>query len=173
METAIDLFRHELRDMLNAESRLVQALKELESESKDEQVRAAFGEHRQQTEHHAKRLMDIFRMLGEEPEQSDCKGIAGLIEEKQAFMKEHPSQPLIEFYNVWAGIKAERYEIATYRGLISMAGQLGLTNSRELLEKTLAEEEGALRKLQGFVGRVFPIKTGIEYEGQQLERKIA
>ncbi len=173
MDNAFDFFVHELRDMLNAESRLVQTLSELESESKNEQLRAAFGEHKKQTEIHAKRLTDIFRMLGDEPEQSDCKGIKGLVEEKQAFMKEHPTPDLLDFFNMVAGIKAERYEISAYRTMISLARSLGLTHSVELLEQNLNDEQEALKKLQGFVSVLRPLNLGLEIRGEQIERKIA
>jgi ferritin-like metal-binding protein YciE len=173
MDNAFDFFVHELRDMLNAESRLVLALSELESESKNEQLRSAFGDHKRQTEMHAKRLADIFRMIGEQPEQSECKGIKGLIEEKQAFAKERPTPDLLDFFNLVAGIKAERYEISSYRTLLSLARALGLTHSVELLEQNLNEEQEALKKLQGFVATVRPLNLGLENRGEQIERKIA
>ncbi len=173
MDNAFDYFIHELRDMLNAESRLVQTLAELESESKNEQLRAAFAEHKQQTEMHAKRLTDVFRMLGQQPEQSECQGIKGLVEEKQAFMKEHPTPDLLDFFNMVAGIKAERYEISTYRTLVSLARSLGLAHSVELLEQNLNEEQEALKKLQSFAATIRPLNLGTERRGEQIERKIA
>jgi ferritin-like metal-binding protein YciE len=54
----------------------------------------------------------------------------------------------LEFYNLGAGQKAERYEITAYETLIDMADKLGMADVVELLEENLREEEAALNKLK-------------------------
>ena len=48
---------------------------------------------------------------------------------------------------VFAGQKAEHYEIATYGGLIQIAKTLGLDEVAGLLQETLEEEKAADQKL--------------------------
>jgi ferritin-like metal-binding protein YciE len=55
---------------------------------------------------------------------------------------------LLEFFNVGAAQKVERYEITSYESLIDMADKLGLTDAVGLLEESLQEEEAALNKLK-------------------------
>jgi ferritin-like metal-binding protein YciE len=174
MDTAWDLFVHELRDMLNAENKLVRALGEMERESKNPELQDAFREHRKQTEQHAVRLIDIMRDIGQTPEQSECKGIDGLVEEKKMFMEHSPSEDILEVFNIGAGIKSERYEISAYESLIQMAEELGALNSAKLLKQTLKEEQEALHRLQDFSGRIRPRELGItgNVEGG-LPRKAA
>jgi ferritin-like metal-binding protein YciE len=86
--------------------------------------------------------------MGQKPEAETCPGIEGLIKEKKAFMREKPSDELLEFYNIGAAQKTERYEITAYEGLIDMADKLGMLDAVELLEQTLQEEEAALNKLK-------------------------
>ena len=63
-------------------------------------------------------------------------------------MREKPTEELLEFFNVGAAQKVERYEITSYESLIDMADKLGLTDAVELLEENLQEEEAALNKLK-------------------------
>lgn len=174
MNTAWDLFVHELRDMLNAENKLVRALGEMERESKNPELQEAFREHRKQTEQHAVRLIDIMRDIGQTPEQSECKGIDGLVQEKKMFMEYSPSEDILEVFNIGAGIKSERYEISAYESLIGLAEELGALNSAKLLKQNLNDEEAALHKLQDFSSRIRPRDLGIagNVEGG-LPRKVA
>ncbi len=72
----------------------------------------------------------------------------GLIKEKKRFMREKPSPELLEFFNIGAAQKVERYEITAYETLIDMADKLGMTDAVELLEQNLQEEEMTLNKLK-------------------------
>jgi ferritin-like metal-binding protein YciE len=74
----------------------------------------------------------------------------GLLKEKRAFVREKPSAELLEFYNIGAAQKVERYEITAYETLIDMAEKIGLAGAVELLEQNLQEEEGALNRLKTF-----------------------
>ncbi len=161
MNSAWELFLHDLRDTLNAENKLVHALGEMARESHNERLRDAFTEHRHQTEQHAQRLVDVFRLLGQTPEQADCKGIDGLSDEKQEIMKRHPAEELLDFINVGAAIKSERYEISAYETLILMAEQMGARQCAQLLRHNLEEEKVALDKLQIFVPLVKPAANAI------------
>ena len=96
MQTGHDLFIHELNDMLDGERRLVEALQELENDSTNSQLKKAFASHREETEDQVERLEECFELLGEEPEQTECAGIKGLIEEKKNFMEEDPAEDILE-----------------------------------------------------------------------------
>jgi len=86
--------------------------------------------------------------MGQKPEAETCPGIEGLIKEKKAFVREKPSEELLEFYNVGAAQKVERYEITAYETLLDMAEKLGMSDAVELLEQNLQEEELALNKMK-------------------------
>ena len=148
MQTIEELFEHELQDMHAAETSLLDALEQMAGESSDRDIRRAFTQHRKDTHAQIKRLEKIFRALGRKPEASVCPGIEGLIKEKKAFLRERPSPELLEFYNIGAAQKTERYEITAYENLIDMADKLGYAEAVELLEQNLQEEEIALNKLK-------------------------
>ena len=148
MQTIEELFEHELKDIYSAEHSLLDALEQMASESSDRDIRKAFTQHRKETQGQIKRLEKVFKSMGQKPEAETCPGIEGLIKEKKAFMREKPSEELLEFYNIGATQKTERYEITAYENLIDMADKLGMADAVELLEQTLQEEEAALNKLK-------------------------
>ena len=150
MHTIQDLFGHELQDIYSGEHTLLDALDQMAGESADREVKKAYTQHRKQTQGQIRRLEKIFKMIGRKPRVDSCPGIDGLVKEKKTFMRERPSDELVEFFNVGAGQKVERYEVSAYENLIDMADKLGLTDAVDLLEQNLQEEEAALNRLKVF-----------------------
>ena len=137
-------------------------------ESSDREIKKAYTQHRKETQGQIKRLEKILKSLGRKPKAETCPGIEGLLKEKKAFMREGPSDELLEFFNLGAGQKTERYEITAYENLIDMADKLGMTEAVELLEETLQEEEAALNKL-----KMIASEFDVAEEGEGEERTTA
>jgi ferritin-like metal-binding protein YciE len=151
VKTLNELFEHELKDIYYAEHRLEEALAELAEESKIREIKRAYSAHRKETQGQIKRLKLVFKTIGQAPEREVCPGIEGLLKEKKNFTKkEKPSQEILEYFNLGAAAKTERYEITAYEGLIEIARQLGMTTAVELLSQNLQEEENALEMLKSF-----------------------
>ncbi len=148
MQTIEELFEHELQDIYSAEQSRLQALEQMADESSDREIRKGFTQHRKETQGQIKRLEKIYKALGRKPEPGTCPGVEGLIKEKKAFLRERPSDELLEFYNIGAAQKVERYEITAYESLVDMAEKLGLSDAVELLEQNLQEEEMTLNRLK-------------------------
>jgi ferritin-like metal-binding protein YciE len=148
MQTIEEMFEHELKDMYGAEQTLLDALEQMANESADREIKKGYTQHRKETQGQIKRLDKIFKSMGQKPEVKTCAGIEGLIKEKKLFMREKPSAELLEFYNIGAAQKVERYEITAYENLIDMAEKLGMSDAVELLEQNLQEEEATLNKLK-------------------------
>jgi ferritin-like metal-binding protein YciE len=108
----------------------------------------AFREHREETERHVRRLEAVFEMIGEPPEEEDCEGINGLIEEHEALLEQDPSQDILDHVNLWVAQKIEHYEIAAYGNLAHLANQLGMAEAAELLGENLDEEKAMLEHLE-------------------------
>lgn len=166
MSTIEELFEHELKDMYGAETSLLDALEQMAGESSDREIKKAFTQHRKETQGQIKRLEKIFKSLGQKAGAETCPGIEGLIKEKKAFMRERPSPQLLEFFNIGAGQKTERYEITAYENLIDMAEKLGMADAVELLEQNLQEEETALNKLKAIASE-FDVAEDLETEQQR------
>jgi ferritin-like metal-binding protein YciE len=171
MQTAHELFLHELSDMLDAEQKLVEALGKQAEESSRPELQKAFESHRQQTEKQVQRLEQVFQSLEEDSEEAECKGIKGIIEEHDEFMDEQePSEDLIDIFNAGAACKVEHYEIAAYTSLINMAQQMKHTKAVKLLNQNLKEEQQTLKKMEGFVKKLKPERLMEEVEeGEEME----
>ena len=166
MQTIEELFEHELKDIYSAETALLDALEQMAGESTDREIKRAFTQHRKETQAQIKRLEKIYKSLGRKADAGTCPGMEGLLKEKKLFMRERPSPELLEFFNVGASQKVERYEITAYESLIDMAEKLGMNDAVELLEESLQEEETALNKLKTIASE-FDVTEEAEAEEEQ------
>lgn len=165
MQTAHELFIHELSDMLDAEHNLLEALEQQAEESSRPDLQKAFESHRKQTEKQIQRLEQVFESLEEEPEDTECKGIEGIIAEHEEFMsEEYPSEDLVDIFNAGAACKVEHYEIAAYTALINLAQQMGHKKAVKLLNQNLKEEQQTLKKMESFIKKLKPERLMEEEE---------
>ncbi|MCI0351907.1 MAG: DUF892 family protein [Acidobacteriales bacterium] len=164
MQTARDLFVHELQDIFDGEQRLVEALGEHEQEASRPELKSAFASHREQTENQVERLRQVFEEIGEEPQETECQGIIGLIGEHKAFKEEDPSEELLDIFSVAAAVKVESYEINSYESLVKLARELGFKKAVPLLNQNLKEEQQTLKKMQTFSNKLKPSELGVEEE---------
>jgi len=170
MRRAHEMFVHELTDMLDAEQKLVEALGKQAEESSRPDLRKAFQSHQAQTEKQVERLRQCFESLGEEPEDTECKGIRGLIEEHDTFVEEEdPSEDLVDIFNTVAAAKVESYEIQAYQSLIRMADLMEHTKVSRLLNQNLKEEQQTLKKMEGFSKKLKPQNLGMDEEEEDVE----
>jgi ferritin-like metal-binding protein YciE len=170
MQTIEELFEHELKDMYSAEHALLDALEQMASESSDKEIKKGYLQHRKETQGQIKRLEKIFKSMGQKAHAETCAGIEGLLKEKKLFMREKPSAELLEFFNVGASQKVERYEITAYEGLIDMADKLGMSDAVELLEQNLQEEEATLNKLK-MIASEFDVTEDVDEQEEKTSSR--
>ena len=168
MQTAHEFFIHGLTDILSAERQLVEALGKQAEESTRPELKKAFESHREQTQKQVERLEQCFEEIGEEPEETECKGIKGLIEEHDEFVEEEdPSEDLIDIFNIGAATKVERYEISEYEELIRLATLMGHKKSVKLLNQNLKEEQQTEKKMLAFSKKLKPENIGMDEEEEE------
>ena len=118
----------------------------------------------------------MFESIEEEPEETECKGLKGLIEEHDNFKEEEPSEDLMDIFNVVAATKVERYEISSYESLIRLAQLMGHKKAVKLLNQNLKEEQQTLKKMEGFSKKLKPENLGMgeeeEEEGEGDSRAV-
>lgn len=169
MQTAHELFLHELSDMLDAEQKFLQITGEFAEESSRPDLQKQFESHRAQTEKQIERLHQCFEELGEEPEETECAGVKGLLEEHESFKEEDPSEDIADVFIVTSAVKGERYEISGYESLIRLADMMGHTKVSKLLNQSLKEEQQTLKKMEAFTNKVKPENLGMEEEQEEEE----
>ena len=139
-----EFFINELKDLLWAEKELVDTLPDMAEAATSQELKNAFTNHLAETEVHVTRLEQIFGVLGLEPDTTKCDAMAGIVDEGDGIIsdtEEGTAQRDVGL--IFAGQKAEHYEIASYGGLISLAKTLGYYDVAELLVLTIDEEKTA------------------------------
>lgn len=145
--TMDDLFVHALRDVYYAENRIVKLLPGMVDKASDPRLKQALMSHLGETENHILRLQDVFRMYGAEVKGVDCPAFDGLIEEADDVADEVEDSKVLDAALIAAAQAIEHYEIARYGSLIAWAKELAREDCAGVLEKNLAEEKAADRKL--------------------------
>ena len=154
LATPRDLFLHELSDTMSAENIVLKMLGELQTETKNADVKAAVKHHESETRQQIKNLDKAFKLLGEKPEETTCHAAEGLKKEHAALKEEKPSPLVLELGNLAGAAKTEHYEIASYTGLIQMAKDLGETEVVELLKENLDQEKEMAKKVESLAKQV-------------------
>jgi ferritin-like metal-binding protein YciE len=163
MQTAHELYIHELTDMLSAERMLLEALQEQAEAANNGQLKKAFESHRMQTEKQVERLEKCFEEIDEQPDETESKGMKGLIEEFRTFMQEEdPSPDILDHFACGAAAKVEGYEIKSYESLIELAESMEHNQAVRLLNQSLKEEQSTLEKMEKFGERLQPENLGME-----------
>jgi len=141
MDDLQDLLIDHLKDLYSAENQLVKALPKMAKAATNEELKAGFQEHLEQTKQHVARLEEICRSLEVTPKGKKCMGMEGLIAEGQELIAEDAEDAVLDAGLISAAQKVEHYEIAAYGTARTWAQQLELEDAVRLLEETLAEEK--------------------------------
>jgi len=142
-----DLLLHELKDLFSAENQLVKALPKMAKAATNEELKAGFEEHLEQTKGHVERLDEIADLLGKKLTGHKCKAMEGLVEEGGELISEDAADAIRDAGLIGAAQRVEHYEIAGYGTARALALHLGHEEIAELLEQTLDEEKETDRKL--------------------------
>jgi ferritin-like metal-binding protein YciE len=100
----------ELKELYEAENRLVKALPKMAKAANSEKLRAGLEEHLEQTKGHVDRLKDIFEGLGEKPAGKNYAGMVGIIKDGDEIMEEDFEGPVMDAAIISAAQRVEHYE---------------------------------------------------------------
>ena len=137
MSALRDTFVEELKDLYDAEKQLLKALPKMAKAAENEELKAAFEQHLEETETHVERLEKVFEAFGETVKGKKCKAMQGLVEEAADLIKEEEGDAAL----ICAAQKVEHYEIASYGSLRAWAELLDESEAIDLLQETLDEEK--------------------------------
>ena len=136
-----DLFHDTLKDIYFAEKKILTALPKMAKAAQNDELRAAFETHLEETEGQVERLEAVFEELDARPQGKTCDAIMGIIDEGKEIISDYKGAPALDAGLLAAAQAVEHYEISRYGTLITWADELGLSNASKLLKQTLAEEK--------------------------------
>ena len=146
LETLRALYVDELKDLYSAENQILKALPKMAKAATNEDLKAGFLEHLEQTQGQVERLEQIFEKLDVKPRGKKCKAMEGLIEEGKEVMEE-AGDDVLDASLIAAAQKVEHYEIAGYGCARTYAHLLGDEEAANLLQQTLDEEAQTDKRL--------------------------
>ena len=147
VKTLEDAFVKELKDIYHAEKQIVSALGKLMKKVENEELRAAFEEHREATQEQVRRVEQAFKSIGKTARAEKCKGMEGILAEGMEAVEKIDEANVLDAMLLAGAQKVEHYEIATYGTLCTWGEMLGFDEAVELLKQNLGEEKEADEKL--------------------------
>lgn len=163
-ENLQELLVEELKDIYNAEHQLTKALPKMAKAAQNEDLKAGFLTHLEETKGHIERLEKAFELLGEKAKGKTCKAMKGLIEEGAEAIEENDASFTRDAQLIGAAQRVEHYEIAAYGTVRAMAKLLGHDEVADLLKQTLEEEGATDKKLTSVAAKVN--RAAIEEESE-------
>lgn len=138
-----DLLISQLRDLYDAEHRILEALPRFAEKALSPALKRAITSHISETKTQIGRLEKSFDLMDSPAERETCQACLGLIKEASEMLEAKGSPSVIDAGLIAAAQRIEHYEIAGYGCARAFAEQLGLTEVAKLLEESLDEEREA------------------------------
>ena len=145
VETPRELYIHKLGAALKMENKILEMLPQREEAAHDTQLQKDLKKHQQETKAHVRNLEQVFRALGEEPDEEACPTIEGLEKEGQSMLGK-VDESLNDAVILSAVVETEAHEIAVYDGLITTAEAMDEQDIVALLRENLENEQQTLQK---------------------------
>jgi ferritin-like metal-binding protein YciE len=161
-KTVKELLIDEIKDLYSAEKQLTKAIPKMAKGSNDPALKEAFTSHLQETQMQVERLEQVAGLLDTKPTGKKCVGMQGIVEEGSEVLAEDGDETVLDLDIIGAGSRVEHYEMAGYLTAISLAERMGQTEVANLLEESLAEEQGAEKKLRAIASGLMknaPVET--------------
>ena len=153
-QTLDTLFHETLKDIYYAERKITTALRKMARAAQNEDLKAAFEAHEQETQGQIERLTQVFELIGKRPRGKTCDAIEGIISEGEEIMDEFKGSPALAAGLLAAAQAVEHYEITRYGTLKAWAKVLGMSEAVSLLDQSLQEESATDEKLTGLADAV-------------------
>ena len=141
------LFVDVLKQIYYAEGQIASQLETMIGKARAPELKSGFEQHLQETREQYKRLEQVFRMHGTEPEEVTCPGIDGILEAGNGMVKTIDDEAVMDAALTHAAQMVEHYEIAQYGTLTAWANEMGRSDCASLLHQTLEEEKRTDEKL--------------------------
>lgn len=129
---------NELKDIYDAEKRLVRSIPKMAKVASVDELRQAFEAHLEVTKGHVQRLEQAFELLGVPAKVKPCAGMKGLTEEGEETVAGDGAPALMDAALMGAAQRVGHYEMAAYGTARALAQRLGKEQIAELLGQTLA-----------------------------------
>lgn len=138
-----------LQDVYYAENQIVKSLPDMIEKATNRKLTAALRGHLKETQGHVKRLEQVFKKLGEEPQGHRLPRDGRHPQGSEGNRRRCRGQQVLDAAIIGASQAVEHYEIIRYGTLIAWAKTLGHRDAIRLFNANLKEAKAADKKLTG------------------------
>src|SRR5918911_500804 len=134
-----EVFGHKLGSALTMEQDVLEMLGDLEEKARQADLKRQFNHHAKETRQQIENIEQVFRALGEEPDESPCQVTKALEKQAKADLK-MADDSVIDAVILSGAAETEHHEIAVYESLIAQAEEFGQSEITQLLRQNLEIE---------------------------------
>ena len=142
-----EVFGHKLGSALTMEQDVLGMLGDLEDKAQNDELKQQFRHHADETRQQIDNLEQVFRALGEEPDDSPCPVTKALDKEAKANIK-MADDSVVDAVILSGAAETEHHEIAVYEMLIAQAEQFDQAEIVQLLQQNLEIEQHTLDEVK-------------------------
>ncbi|HEX8346291.1 MAG TPA: DUF892 family protein [Actinoplanes sp.] len=121
----------------------LQVLAQGAGEVADERARAVLTRHAEETRAQLRSVEQVFSLFEAQPQALDCPAMSGIRQELDLFRQQNPAPWFLTTMNLFANLKMEHDEVATYGSLVDQAVLLGQLEAARVLTAIVRQEEEA------------------------------
>jgi ferritin-like metal-binding protein YciE len=142
-----EVFEHKLGSALTMEQDVLEMLGDLEDKAQHDELKKQFRHHAEETREQIDNIEQMFRALGEEPDDSPNHVTKALDKEAKANIK-IADDSVVDTVILSGAAATEHHEIAVYEALITQAEELGQPDVVRLLQQNLEIEQHTLDEVK-------------------------
>ncbi|WP_433727872.1 ferritin-like domain-containing protein [Actinoplanes sp. CA-051413] len=136
-----DAFLFDLSRAYAGERTALQILEQGAGEVVDERAGAVLTRHAEETRAQLRGLEQVFSLFDAQPQALSCPALEGIRHELDLFRQQDPAPELLTVTTLFANLKIEHNEIATYGSLIDKAVLLGQLEAARILTMIAEQDE--------------------------------
>jgi ferritin-like metal-binding protein YciE len=142
-----EVFGHKLGSALTMEQDVLEMLGDLEEKARQAELKRQFNHHAKETRQQIENIEQVFRALGEEPDESPCQVTKALEKQAKADIK-MADDSVVDAVILSGAAETEHHEIAVYESLIAQAEEFGKSEITQLLRQNLQIEQHTLDEVK-------------------------
>jgi ferritin-like metal-binding protein YciE len=143
-----EVFGHKLGSALKMEQDVLDMLGDLEEKARQAELKRQFHHHADETREQIDNIEQVFRALGEEPDESPSPVTQALEKQAKADLKMADDDSVIDMVILAGAAETEHHEIAVYESLIAQAEEFGNSDIVQLLRQNLEIEQHTLDEVK-------------------------
>jgi ferritin-like metal-binding protein YciE len=147
LNTPREVFGHQLGSALTMEQDVLDMLGDLEDKARSNELKQQFHHHADETRQQIDNIEQVFRALGEEPDDSPCQVTKALDKEAKANIK-MADDSVVDSVILSGAAETEHHEIAVYEALIAQAEHFAKPDVVQRLQQNLEMEQHTLEEVK-------------------------